>query len=235
MPNSPLEEADDQLDFSFVLASSVHDMKNSLGMLLHTLESMLAETPPENESQKRMFSVLGYEASRINSELVQLLSLYRLQHESLRVRLDEHFVIDTLEDQIDRNDVLFQARGIVAEVVCDPDLKWYYDSELLGGVINNVLVNGARYSKERLQVRASEDQGTLCIAIADDGAGYPQSMLDAPFEPNAGVSFSRGSTNLGLLFAHRVAELHRANGRRGSLHLENNGPLGGGVLTLRLP
>lgn len=235
MPNSPLEEADDQLDFSFVLASSVHDMKNSLGMLLHTLEAMLAETPPENEKQKRTFAVLGYEASRINSELVQLLSLYRLQHESLRVHLDEHFVADTLEDQLDRNDVLFQARGLTAEVICDPGLKWYYDSELIGGVINNVLVNGARYSTEHLQVRASEDQGTLCIAIADDGVGYPQSMLDAPFEPNAGVSFSKGSTNLGLLFAHRVAEMHRVNGRQGSLRLENNGPLGGGVLTLRLP
>lgn len=235
MANPPLEDTDDQLDFSFVLASSVHDMKNSLGMLLHTLESMLAESPPENDAQKRTFAVLGYEASRINSELVQLLALYRMQHESLRVQLAEHFVIDTLEDQVDRNDVLFQARGITAEVLCDPDLKWYYDNELIGGVINNVLVNGVRYSRERIQVRVSEDQGTLCIAIADDGAGYPQSMLDAPFEPNAGVSFSRGSTNLGLLFAHRVVELHRVSGHRGSLHLENDGPLGGGVLTLRLP
>lgn len=230
-----MQELDESLDFSFVLASSVHDMKNSLGMLLQTLESMLAENPPENEAQRKTFSVLGYEASRINSELVQLLSLYRMQHESLRLHADEHFIADVIEDQIDRNDVLFQARDLSVDVVCDPDLKWYFDNELIGGVINNVLVNCARYSRSRLQVRAGVEKGTLCIAIADDGAGYPQFMLDAPQENNAGVSFTKGSTNLGLLFARRVLQLHRTAGRTGYLRLANDGPLGGGVLSLHLP
>lgn len=231
----PPDTSDESLDFSFVLASSVHDMKNSLGMLLHTLEDMLEQTPPQNDSQRRTFSVLGYEASRINSELVQLLSLYRMQHETLRVQVDEQYVIDTLEDQLDRNDVLFQARGIEAEVDCDPDLRWYFDSELIGGVINNILVNSARYSRERVRVSAETGPGGLRIAIADDGAGYPQSMLDAPLQENAGVSFSSGSTNLGLLFAHKVVRLHRSGGHHGQIHLANDGPLGGGVLTLILP
>lgn len=230
-----MDEQDDSLDFSFVLASSVHDMKNSLGMLQHTLESMLADNPPENDAQRKTFSVLGYEASRINSELVQLLTLYRMQHESLRVQIDEHYVVDLLEDQVDRNDVLFQTRGLELEIKCDPDLKWYFDNELLGGVINNILVNCARYSRARLLISAEVTDQRLSINIADDGNGYPQSMLDAPLEKNAGVSFSSGSTNLGLLFASRIVQLHRAHGSRGSLRLANNGPLGGGVLTLTLP
>lgn len=226
---------DDSLDFSFVLASSVHDMKNSLGMLLHTLESMLVDNPPENEAQRKTFSVLGYEASRINSELVQLLALYRMQHEALRVRAGEHFVIDVIEDQIDRNDVLFQARNVKIEVDCDPDLEWYFDSELIGGVINNILVNCVRYSRERLLIQVRQSAQELCIAIADDGEGYPQSMLDAPLQKNAGVSFREGSTNLGLLFAHRVLERHKSGDRRGSIHLANGGALGGGVLSLYIP
>lgn len=230
-----MQEQDDNLDFSFVLASSVHDMKNSLGMLLHTLESMLAENPPENESQRKTFAVLGYEASRINSELVQLLSLYRMQHERLRVQADEHFVLDTIEDQTDRNDVLFQARSIRVNTQCDPDLRWYFDAELIGGVINNILVNCVRYSRGQLSVSATVEDKMLCIAIADDGDGYPQSMLDAPLQTNAGVSFSKGSTNLGLLFAHRVLRLHGSGERRGRIHLANNGPLGGGVLSLYIP
>lgn len=232
---STMDEQDSGLDFSFVLASSVHDMKNSLGMLLHTLESMLADSPPENDAQRKTFSVLGYEASRINSELVQLLTLYRMQHESLRVQIDEHHVMDLLEDQVDRNDVLFQARDLEVTVNCDPDLKWYFDSELLGGVINNILVNCARYSRSQLMISAEVTDRGLDIRIADDGQGYPQSMLDAPLEMNAGVSFSSGSTNLGLLFASRIVQLHRARGTPGSLELANHGPLGGGILTLTLP
>lgn len=230
-----MDEQEEGLDFSFVLASSVHDMKNSLGMLLHTLESMLTDNPPENDAQRQTFSVLSYEASRINSELVQMLTLYRMQHEALRVQIDEQQVVDLLEDQVDRNDVLFQTKGLEVTIKCDPDLKWYFDSELLGGVINNILVNCARYSRAQLLISAEVIDRQLVISIADDGNGYPQSMLDAPLEKNAGVSFSSGSTNLGLLFASRIVQLHRAHATRGSLGLANNGPLGGGVLTLTLP
>ncbi|MDQ2075568.1 sensor histidine kinase KdpD [Marinimicrobium sp. ABcell2] len=223
------------LDFSFVLASSVHDMKNSLGMLLNSLEVMVQEAPPQNDAQKKYFSTLSYEASRINNELVQLLALYRMQHEKIMVQVDEHVVVDVIEDQLARNDMLFQTRNVQVDVVCDPELRWYFDCDLIGGIINNILVNCVRYSRQRMEVRVQVVDRMLCLAIADDGRGYPQAMLDAPLLENAGVSFSTGSTNLGLLFAHRVAALHHAHGRQGYIHLANEGPLGGGVLSLYLP
>jgi K+-sensing histidine kinase KdpD len=223
------------LDFAFVLASSVHDMKNSLGMLLTTLATMMEQSPPQNPEQEQTYAVLEYEAARINSELVQLLSLYRMQHEHLLVQIDEHHVIDVLEEQLARNDMLFRTRNIQVRVNCDEDLSWYFDGELIGGVINNILVNCARYCRNTLQITADIIDNQLCIAVHDDGAGYPASMLAAPHEVNAGVSFSSGSTRLGLLFAHRVAGLHRSREQRGYIRLANDGILGGGVFQLWLP
>lgn len=228
-------DQDDTLDFSFVLASSVHDMKNSLGMLLNSLESMAQDAPPQNEAQKRYYSTLSYEASRINNELVQLLALYRIQHETFMVQVDEHVVIDVIEDQLARNEMLFETRNMQVEVLCDETLRWYFDCDLIGGIVNNILVNCVRYSHARIQIAVQVEDDMLCLTIADDGRGYPQAMLDAPQLKNAGVSFDTGSTNLGLLFAHRVTALHRARGRKGCIHLANNGPLGGGVLSLYLP
>lgn len=230
-----MEQEENNLDFSFVLASSVHDMKNSLGMLLSSLESMLEEAPPQNPAQQKVFSTLGYEASRINGELVQLLALYRMQQEVMQVRLEEQFVVDLIDDQVARNDVLLSTRGIELQVDCDPDLSWYLDSELIGGVLNNILVNGARYSRGHLRISAQVKRQMLCLSLADDGSGFPQPMLEAPLQENAGVSFSNGSTNLGLLFAHKVASLHCAGGQKGRIELNNGGPLGGGVFSLWLP
>ena len=226
---------DSPLDFAFVLASSVHDMKNSLGMLLNTLATLMEKSPPQDDEQTRTYAILEYEAARINSELIQLLSLYRMQHEHLLVQIDEHHVIDVLEEQLARNDMLLRTRGIQLQVDCDEDLSWYFDGELVGGVINNILVNCARYCRNTLLVSANIIDNKLCIAIADDGQGYPASMLAAPHEINAGVSFSSGSTNLGLLFAQRVAELHRSREQQGYIQLANQGPLGGGVFQLWLP
>lgn len=222
------------IDFSFVLASSVHDMKNSLGMLLNTVAAMVESSPPKDEEQAKFFSTLEYEAARINGELVQLLSLYRMDERTLVVVIDEHHVVDIIEEQIARNDTLLRSRNIQIQIDCDPNLSWYFDNELIGGVLNNLLVNCARYCRSRLLVSATEENGFLCIAVADDGQGYPEAMLLGPL-PQTAVSFSSGNTRLGLLFARKVLELHKSRKGQGYMTIANNGPLGGGVLKLYLP
>jgi signal transduction histidine kinase len=222
------------IDFSFVLASSVHDMKNSLGMLLSTLAAMMETSPPKDEQQAKFFSTLEYEAARINGELVQLLSLYKMDEKTLAVIIDEHHLIDVIEEQTARNDALLRSRNIALEIDCDADLAWYFDSELVGGVLNNLVVNCARYCRERLLISAKEEQGYLCISVADDGSGYPQNMLLEPYA-QASVSFNSGNTRLGLLFARKVLSLHKSQRGQGFMTIENGGPLGGGVLKLHLP
>lgn len=222
------------IDFSFVLASSVHDMKNSLGMLLNTLGAMMEAAPPKDTQQAAFFSTLEYEAARINGELVQLLSLYKMDEKTLAVVIDEHHVIDIIEEQVARNDTLLRSRNISVEVDCETNWTWYFDSELVGGVLNNLVVNCARYCRERLLIRVSEENGYLCICVADDGQGYPENMLLGPLTP-ASVSFNSGNTRLGLLFARKVLALHKSKKGQGYMTLENGGPLGGGVLTLHLP
>ncbi len=222
------------IDFSFVLASSVHDMKNSLGMLLNTVAAMVESSPPKDAEQAKFFSTLEYEAARINGELVQLLSLYRMDEKTLVVVIDEHHVADIIEEQIARNDTLLRSRDIQVQVDCDPDLGWYFDNELIGGVLNNLVVNCARYCRNQLLIRVIEENGFLCIAVADDGQGYPQSMLLGSL-PQAAVSFGSGNTRLGLLFARKVLELHKSKKGQGYMTIANDGPLGGGVLKLYLP
>lgn len=222
------------IDFSFVLASSVHDMKNSLGMLLNTLSAMMVNSPPKDAEQARFFSVLEYEAARINGELVQLLSLYRMDENTMSVIIDAHHVIDTLDEQIARNDTLLKSRNINIQVDCDIDMVWYFDSELIGGVLNNLIVNCARYSRQQLLICASEENGFLCITIADDGQGYPDNMLMGAL-PQIPVSFNSGNTRLGLLFTRKVLELHKSKKGQGHMTIANNGPLGGGELKLYLP
>lgn len=222
------------IDFSFVLASSVHDMKNSLGMLLSTLANMIENSPPTDPQQAKFFSTLEYEAARINGELVQLLALYRMDEKTLTMKIDEHHLLDVIEEQLARNDTLFKSRKIDVTLVCKNDLIWYFDDEMIGGVLNNLLVNCARYCRQKLQVSATIENGYLCIAVADDGSGYPEAMLINP-SAQEGVSFSSGSTRLGLLFAHKVMELHKSKQGQGYLVIANQGPLGGGVLKLYLP
>jgi K+-sensing histidine kinase KdpD len=231
----PADEAqDEQLDFSFVLASSVHDMKNSLSMLLGSLEEMIQDSPPENDKQKTHISTLQYEASRINSELIQLLNIYRLQNRSLQFSIDENYVIETFEDQIARNDVLFKIKNIEIDVECDENLIWFFDNELLGNVIHNILINSIRYAKSKIKLSASIKNEHLFIVIEDDGLGFPEFMLQAAL-PENNKNSSADSTRLGLFFAAKIASFHKQGKNKGEIELSNGGSLGGGVFTIILP
>ncbi len=222
------------LDFSFVLASSVHDMKNSLGMLLSSLEEVINDDAIKNEQQQRHFSILQYEATRINTELIQLLSLYRFQHQSQALKMDERFVYDTIEDQLARNDMLFKTQNIEVSVDCDPDLSWYYDDDLIGSVIHNVLVNGTRYASGKISVSAIVKNDMLVIEIADDGNGFPERMIDAA-SLESEEHKDGNSTQLGLFFAAKIAEFHQQKERKGYIQLSNGGELGGGIFRIMIP
>lgn len=223
------------IDFATVLASSVHDMKNSVGMLLASIEAILQHSPPEDATQAKNFSTLHYEASRINGELIQLLTLYRMDSEFLPVRIDQHYVVDVLEEQIARNFSLYETSGVHVDMVCDENLHWYYDVDLVGGVLHNIIVNCIRYTRSRLVVSAEIIDDLLCISIADDGRGYPKNMLSNPSHLVEDAQFSKGATHLGLYFANVIAELHVQNNRHGFIQLENGGPLNGGVFQLFIP
>jgi signal transduction histidine kinase len=105
-------------------------MKNSLGVLLDSLASMREALPPQNSEQAKTYAVLEYETARINTELVQLLSLYHLQQEHLLVQVDRHHVIDILDEQLARNEVLFKSCDIQLTINCDENLSWYLMANL---------------------------------------------------------------------------------------------------------
>ncbi len=224
-----------KLDFSFVLASSVHDMKNSLGMLLHTLADVMEKYPPKNEDHAKSYAVLEYEAARINSELIQLLSLYRLDNDQIRAHIDESLVADVIAEQIARNHTLIQARLIKLTIDCEETLSGYFDSDLVGGVINNILVNCIRYCKRELRISALKTDAGLCISIEDDGPGYPEEMLKMPTCAETRASFAGGRPHMGLLFASKIALMHHNNLQYGSIQLSNGGVLGGGCFKILLP
>lgn len=224
-------------NFSMILASSIHDMKNSLGMLINTTEMLVSEAEDLNPTQSQQLSTLQYEASRINSDLIQLLAIYRMQNSSLSVRLDDCFVEEHLSEQVARNAFLFESKGLKLTCDCDEDLQWYYDPELVSGVINNVIVNAARYCTKEVKVSAKIVLNQLNITVSDDGEGFPDLMLNTVAEDftEGGINFDSGSTQLGLYFALKVAQMHKQGDSTGSILLQNGGDLGGGVFTMLLP
>lgn len=222
-----------KIDFSLLLASAVHDMKNSIGMLLTTVEKLDQSDFSKDTNSKCQLALLHAEATRINGDLVNLLGVYRLDQDQLNLSYQECFVYDLLQDQMIKNQIIFDANNIEVTIECDDSISWYFDEQLISDVICNVLTNAAKYANLSIVMRAEKIEGFLKISVADDGDGYPEKMLLNPDAAQGGLDFSTGSTKLGLFFASRIAEQHNNNNKHGYIKLEN--VEGGGVFSIWLP
>ena len=65
-------------DMANFLASSVHDMKNSVSILIGGLEKTLASVDAASFPSYDGLVQMNHEAKRMNDKLVQLLALYKL-------------------------------------------------------------------------------------------------------------------------------------------------------------
>lgn len=221
------------LDFSLLLASAVHDMKNSIGMLLSTVEQLDQSEVSEDKDSKSKLALLHAEASRINNDLIHLLGIYRMDQDQLCLNYQECFVYDIFQDQVINNEIIFRSEDLKVEIECDDALNWFFDGELIADVIGNVLINAAKYANNSIIIKAEVVEQFLKISVLDDGNGYPDKMLSNPDELKNGLDVSGGSTKLGLFFASRIASEHQKGEQRGYIQLENYD--GGGMFSLWLP
>ena len=219
--------------FTTILATSIHDMKNSLSLVLNTLDDYLLEHA-EQHSQEQL-GYLQYESRRINNKLIQLLVFYKMEQTGLRPNIEEYSIYEQLEELLLQEQSLLKVRKIEVEITCDEDLMWYFDRDLIMGVLGNALHNAIRHANSRLLISASVRKRDLKIQINDDGAGFPASVLTSTTTPGHGVNFTDGNTGLGLYFCTLIAGLHKHRSRTGRISLSNDGPLGGGCFSLVLP
>lgn len=231
-----MSDSEPTLDFSSVLASSVHDMKNSLTLLMLSLDDIASDLTKQGHESKDRLSQIQYEAARVNNDLVQLLSLYKLDRKLLAANIDEHSLFDFLDTEIARFEPLFQSQDIACDIDCPDDLYGYFDRELVTGVLGNVLANTIRYAETKIRVSAEEtENGGFLICVEDDGPGFPDNMLNWQEDSQSRSDFLTGSTNLGLYFARQIARLHHQGDQQGRIELKNGGTLGGGIFRLQLP
>ncbi len=223
------------MDFSTVLANSVHDMKNSISMLLCTLDEIVGQCDPESCQSSDRFAQLQYEGQRVSYNLIQLLSIYKIEHSQYAANIDEIYLDEFLQESTIQFESLLSPKGISIEYACDEALTGYFDREMISGVVNNVINNAYRYSKDKILLTAKQEQDYLVISVQDNGRGYPESMRTNVQSAQTGVNFQTGSTGLGLYFSSLVAGIHKNKDKTGFITCNNKGIDEGGCFSIYLP
>ena len=225
-PNTPA------LDFSTILASTIHDMKNSLTMLLSRIDELDEQCSEENQEQ---LDLLRYEGKRVNDHLIQLLIFYRIEKTQYFANIVETDMEEFIDETLSQHQPLLAHHHIELEMHVEADLYWYVDNDLLTSIITNIMNNLYVYARSKIGIRIYSKDGYLYIEIKDDGPGYPEDMLYTSNHNPQQINFQSGSTGLGIYFASLAAKMHKNKGKTGFITTRNEGYEGGGCFTLAIP
>jgi two-component system osmolarity sensor histidine kinase EnvZ len=132
------------------------------------------------------------------------------------------------------NEVKSQAHGAkdIAIVIEHAPLVVPLRRHAFKRAVANLVNNAARFA-ERVEVTAERHEGTLTVAVEDDGPGIPETEREQVFRPFYRLDHARnqdsGSTGLGLAIARDIARIHG-----GDIELSQS-VLGGLKAVLKVP
>ena len=127
---------------------------------------------------------------------------------------------------------LYDGKSLGLELHLDPALPPVVgDSTLLRQVIHNLLQNAqdalADHAAPRVEVSTSLSADAVCLAVNDNGGGFPEHLMARLFEPYA-TTKAKG-TGLGLAVVKKIVEEHQ-----GKIQIENL-KTGGAAIRIALP
>lgn len=220
--------------FVDLLASSVHDIKNSIGLLLTAADAVSAAIPATSDARADLCT-LQHEARRINYDLMHLLGLFKFERTRAAVQFTVVDCHELLAELAAFNAELLAQRGIALGTECRLASEGYFDRELVLGVLNSIVNNAFRHARARVAVTCEIRDGYTVFSITDDGAGYAPRLLASDLDEPGTTAYRHGNTGLGLYFARRIAAMHEHRGRQGRVVLRNDSHGGGGCFELWLP
>jgi signal transduction histidine kinase len=228
MPNTHILS----IGFPAILASSVHDIKNSLTALralIGQLENIYQDPKPTE------FRQLEFESNRMNNSLMQLLTLYKIDLSQFSLAIDEHSAADILEDVVAQQSTLLSLSNIQLITECHGELFCYCDNALISNALCTLVNNAQRYCLSKILLSVDQEDDYIVFCIEDDGKGYPENLISSDYKQLPQTDLATGNTGLGLFFAETIAQLHIKADKCGFITTDNNSQLGGARFKLYLP
>ncbi|GAA4629641.1 hypothetical protein GCM10023196_051790 [Actinoallomurus vinaceus] len=206
-----------------------HELRSPIAVLRGQLELALAATGHREEIERSLQASLA-ETDRLTRLAEDLLLLARERAGTLLLRREPLDLLDLAAAEARRLEPIL---GLRTDVTGDPVVV-DADGDRLRQVLTNLAANSAAAGARALRLTISREPDEVTIEAADDGPGFAPGLLDSAFE-----RFARGDTartrgtpgaGLGLSIVRSVVAAHG-----GMVDAKNGPPLGGAVITIRLP
>ena len=229
-----LRETDERKDQ--FLATLAHELRNPLAPIRQA--AMISNAARATDAQKRWsHDVISRQVHHMSLLLDDLLDVSRITRGTLELRMETVDLADVVDAAIEtaRPSIDAKRHKFSAELPRDP-IHFAADPLRLAQVLSNLLTNAAKYTDAggSIRLRASADEATVTVGVADSGIGLAPHTLAQVFtmfsQVKSAEDRSEGGLGIGLALSRGLVELHG-----GSIEARSAGVGLGSVFAVTLP
>jgi K+-sensing histidine kinase KdpD len=216
-----------KFDGTALYAALIHELKNNLGLLSMTLDSIPMQAEPQHDGTVDAARLL---CQSVIDRLQQALLIYKANNQQLEPAIDAYSPHDLVHELMEQTIALSRGRlRVETELAPDVPAVWFLDRDLIEMALVNAIQNSLTYARSCIRIEAGMVDGCLALQVRDDSDGYPEHILTSVATH---TPYRATGTGLGLQFARLIVQTHENRGRFGELRLYNDS---GAVFCLLLP
>src|SRR5699024_2907682 len=180
-----------------------HELKTPLMTIQGYAEGIRDQIFDAKEEEKGL-EVMVSEVKRLKKIINEMILLAKLDSEQ-EIYEAEKVQISAVIDQVSARCVpLMNETGIAFYRDIQQDVPLVVDEEKFLRALLNLVFNGIRHAKTRVDLTVTNDAERMMITIEDDGEGIPEELIPHIF--HRFVKGKSGETGLGLAIARAIIE-----------------------------
>ena len=212
----------------FIMGIS-HDLRTPIALIKGYAEALNDGMIDDKEQKLNSLKIIIDKSDLLNERIDELIDFAKLTTNEWRQNLTEHNLTEFLTDFCKRFkiDCDLIKRNFSSEIKLNPNTKTVFDEKLFTRVLENILGNACRYTKEGGNIKLSaiekvasdkeakasagkEAKSIIQICISDDGIGIKQKDLPYIFDPLWRGTNSRqeDGKGLGLSVVRSIIQSH---------------------------
>ena len=197
-----------------------HQIKTPLTSIMINIDNLEEYENLSNFEKNKIIMDTRKEVERINSLVKSLLTLARLDTNSIEFNNKETFLKKIIDESIDKVKLLAELKNIEIKKEVDKNIKLIADFNWQVEAISNILKNAVEHSKEKVEIKVENNKIYTEIKIINDGDIINKKDLKHIFERfYKGENSKPDSIGIGLALSKKIIEA--GNGKI-SVESENN-------------
>lgn len=198
------------------LAMAAHEINTPLTPIKVKLEMFQRGYHGElTETQKKELERVMESVERLQRLVNDFRQISKLRSGKINLKQKRYSLNKTINKALMPYRSIFRQENIEILKKMQPSLEAIYDEDRIIQVLRNIIENAIDYTKNKIWIKAGQNENKIWVSIKDNGSGIPKEKQKKIFQPFYRVEENRertnrqfGGTGLGLNISKRIIEAH---------------------------